>query len=87
MLHLLMSGLCHFSIARLVWSRLSGMMPNSSFVNNSYAILDSYPYFLEKQAFVFDGKEVTSLVALAFARQTIPFTLADKSTGVWRVQD
>lgn len=74
------------SIARLVSSRLSGVMPNSSFTNNSHAILYFSPYFLEEQAFVFVGKEVTSLVALAFARQSIPFTVADKSTSVWRAE-
>lgn len=81
-----MSGLCHFSIARLVSPHLSGVMPNSSFAYNSHAILYFSPYFSEKQDFVFDGKEVTFLVALAFTRQWIPFTVADKSTGAWRVE-
>jgi len=44
------------------------------------------PLFLEEQAFLFDGKDVTSLVALAFTRQSIHFTVADKSTGVWRLE-
>lgn len=82
----LISGLCHFSIARLVLPHLSGVMPNTSFVNISHTILYSSPYFLEEQAFVFDGKEVTSLVALTFARQSIPFTDSDKSTSGWRVE-